>query len=517
MKDDPKEVDILFVVPPSRQGVYQELSEFAAIEPPVWACLLARRLMVEGFNVVILDAEAQGLTCYECSERIRQINPKLAAFSIYGHQPSASTQCMPATKEVAELVRIYAPNIPLLAFGTHPSALPVMTLYEGFDYVIEGEGLYALIVLLHNMKTIRKPGGVFSLPGLWHVEGAPPPKQSLITDLDRELPGQAWGLLNMARYRPLYWHKWTADSLGFGYASVQTSLGCPFRCAFCCINAPFGGPSYRTWSPQFVADQLEILVCKYGIRNVKIPDEMFVLNPKHVASICNEILARGRLGDMLNMWAYARVDTVRDEALLALMRKAGFRWLGIGVESASKHVRDGIEKGRFGNEEIVSAIRGVQKEGLHVGANYIFGLPDDTLESMNETLDLACEINAEHANFYCAMAYPGSALHKIAEEKGWALPESSGRGWLGYSQHSYECLPLETETLSSEEVLDFRDKAFLHYHSRPEHLSMLQQTFGAQAVNDIQRIVARGMPKRKHRDPLPDFLKDIPFDEEDLF
>src|SRR4029077_8174497 len=179
----------------------------------------------------------------------------------------------------------------------------------------------------------------------------------------------------------------------------------------------------------------ELLVTKYGVRNIKFVDEMFVLNRAHVLGVCDEITKRG-LGEKINIWAYARVDTVKDEFLEPL-RRAGFRWLALGIESASKHVRDGVEKGRFGSEEIIKTVRKVQDAGINVIGNYIFGLPDDTHDTMRETLDLALEANCEFANFYCAMAYPGSKLYTLALQNNWQLPES----WIGYSQHSYETHP----------------------------------------------------------------------------
>jgi radical SAM superfamily enzyme YgiQ (UPF0313 family) len=207
---------------------------------------------------------------------------------------------------------------------------------------------------------------------------------------------------------------------------------------------------------------------------------MFVLNRNHVLGVCDRILERG-LGDDLNIWAYARVDTVKDE-FLDKLRRAGFRWLALGIESGSKHVRDGVEKGRFGSTDILKVVRKIQAAGIHVIGNYIFGLPDDTRESMQETLDLALEANCEFANFYSTMAYPGSKLYALAVEKKWQLPDS----WIGYSQHSYETLPLRTETLTSAEVLRFRDEAFHRYFSDPGYLGTVERKFGSDVVAHLR-------------------------------
>ena len=115
------------------------------------------------------------------------------------------------------------------------------------------------------------------------------------------------------------------------------------------------------------------------------------------------------------------------------------------------------------------------------------------MESMRRTLDLALELRCEWANFYPAMAFPGSRLYRDAVASGMRLPET----WAGYAPVGYECVPLLTAALTSEEILRFRDLAFLRYFGDPEYLAMMQQTFGQAAVADILQIVAAGPPKRR--------------------
>tara|TARA_B100000686_G_C16251842_1_gene694839 strand:- start:20 stop:679 length:660 start_codon:yes stop_codon:yes gene_type:complete len=212
--------------------------------------------------------------------------------------------------------------------------------------------------------------------------------------------------------------------------------------------------------------------------------------------ICDLIIERGY---DLNIWAYARIDTVKDRYLEKLKR-AGFNWLALGVESGSKYVRNGVEKGRFGDLDIMKVTDKIKEHGIYIIANYIFGLPDDTTESMQETLDLALAINAEWANFYSAMAYPGSPLYERAKTMNLPLPDDpEGPGWIGYSQHSYESLPLPTDTLSGQDVLDFRDKAFEKYFSNPSFLGMIKQKFGKPVVNHVQDMIGLKL-NRKYRD-----------------
>ena len=234
--------------------------------------------------------------------------------------------------------------------------------------------------------------------------------------------------------------------------------------------------------------QINKLVHEYGVRNIKIADEMFVLNPRHVHGICDAIIERGY---DLNIWAYARVDTVKED-MLDKLKRAGFNWLAFGIEAASERVRDDVDKG-FGQEEIFRTIEKVRAAGINVIANYIFGLPEDDLESMQATLDLALELNCEFANFYSAMAYPCSQLYHLALKEGWPLPEK----WSGYSQHAVDTLPLPTKHLSGSEVLRFRDHAFQVYFRNSRYLEMIAKKFGPDTAQGIKEMASHDL-KRKY-------------------
>ena len=103
---------------------------------------------------------------------------------------------------------------------------------------------------------------------------------------------------------------------------------------------------------------------------------------------------------------------------------------------------------------------------------------------MEETLDFALELNTELANFYCAMAYPGSRLYDIAIQEGWKLPKE----WHSYSQHSYETIPLPTKYISTGEVLRFRDNAFSRYYENADYLNMIEHKFGDSAKEHIKKM-----------------------------
>jgi radical SAM superfamily enzyme YgiQ (UPF0313 family) len=487
---------LLLVNPGGRLNIYQSLaSEFAAIEPPIWAGLIATYLRNRGHLVDILDANAEDLSPEEVATRVAESSPLLVAVVAYGHNPSASTQVMPAAGAICKAIKGQNSQQSILLVGGHVAALPERTMHEETcDFVVTGEGpvtLHELMMQLQEDKpdfsSVR--GIIYRHNGVIVVN----PPAPIVRNLDEEMPGIAWDLLPMEKYRAHNWHCFDGMTRQ-PYAALYTSLGCPCRCSFCCIQAPFksgeeaagysaNANSYRMWNPQSVIAEIDILVTRYGVRNIKFADELFVLNPAHVEGICDHIIARGY---DLNIWAYARVDTLK-EALLPKLKKAGITWLALGIESASERVRDDSSKG-FAGSKIKEAVDRIKSHGINIGANYIFGLPEDDQASMQATLDLAIELNTEWANFNCAMAYPGSQLYQQALDEDWQLPDD----WSGYSQYSFNSLPLRTRHLKVSEVLKFRDEAFYVYFTNPRYLEMISTKFGIEALEHI-----KGMTKQR--------------------
>jgi anaerobic magnesium-protoporphyrin IX monomethyl ester cyclase len=493
--------DLVLVNPGSRARIYQSLgARLTAVENPVWAGLIATFARTKGFSVEIVDAEADELTPEQTAGRVKSLDPKLVAIVVYGHQPSASTQNMTGASAIATAIKDLYPDIPLLMLGGHVAALPERTLEEeAVDYVARDEGLYAIVDLLTAFRASAYPdlakirGLVYRDHGRAVANAAAP----LVKDLDTEMAGVAWDLLPMHRYRAHNWHC-------FGhlqrepYAALYTTLGCPYHCSFCCIQAPFKGGeqalglnadmnSYRFWSPRRVIDEIDLLVNKYGVRNIKFADEMFVLNARHVIAICDRIIERGY---DLNIWAYARVDTVKD-SMLDKLKRAGFNWLALGIEAADDKVLTDVDK-RYKADEVYSTVRKIKDAGINTIGNYIFGLPEDTAETMQRTLELAVDLNCEFANFYSAMAYPGSPLYEQAVRQGWQLPDS----WSGYSQHAVNTLPLPTRYLSAGEVLRFRDHAFNLYFTHEPYLEMVRRKFGEDTVAHIREMTSHRLERK---------------------
>lgn len=467
-------MDALVICPGNNQKTYQNLADdYSAIEPPIWGMLLTRALKAQGKTALLVDPLVENYTHRQIAEIVDDTQPKLIIITAYGQQPSASTQNMHAVSELCSY--LWDRKHPILVVGGHPSALPMETLMSvKCDYVAKGEGINTALGLLNGVSKSL-------IPGLYYWENGNPHvgiKDKVSTDLQKVYPGFSWDQLPMHRYRAHNWHCFGDLNSRNSYASIYTSLGCPFKCTFCCINAPFDSNSFRYWDPVFMGNEIRNLVHKYGTKNLKIADEMFVLKDSHFLTLCEELI-KHKLN--LNIWAYARVDTVKPKYLETL-KKAGVNWLALGIESGSKFVREGVTKGRFGMEEIKRTVETIKNANINVIGNYIFGLPDDTLSTCKETLMLAQELNCEMANFYCAMAYPGSELYTLTRKED--LPET----YLGYSQHSYETKPLPTKTMSSGEVLKFRDDAFHLYFLDNGYLSMMERKFGLETRSHIEEM-----------------------------
>ena len=332
-------LDVLLVHPNASKKIYQELSDgLSGIEQPIWAAMIANYLRQKNINVEILDCEAQGLTMQESYDRIIEAKPKLIATVVYGQQPSASTQNMTGSLQLMRLLSQC--GIPRAYIGPHPTALPKKTLLDDpGSFVCLGEGVKTLEDLLQvtditDYNQLRKVQGLcFFNSEANNMEISQP--APLLENLDEDLPFPAWDMLSMEKYRTANWHSWTNNNDQQPFASIYTSLGCPFKCTFCMINTPFNrgdtkNNKFRHWSPDNIIKQFDFFA-EQGIKNIKIADEMFVLKPPHFMKLCE--LIRERKYDF-NIWAYARIDTVR-EKYLENLKEAGVNWLGLGIESGS--------------------------------------------------------------------------------------------------------------------------------------------------------------------------------------
>tara|TARA_Y200000002_G_scaffold14130_1_gene11364 strand:- start:743 stop:2287 length:1545 start_codon:yes stop_codon:yes gene_type:complete len=495
-----KYLDCLFLVTKSSKKTYQKLSQtYSAIEPPTWALLLAESTRSVGFKVNILDANAENLSEEEILKRIKDVSPKLICLVVYGQNVNAGTTNMSGAIHTSEYLKKFI-TTPISIIGSHVQALPLETLKteKSIDFVFTNEGVYSLRNLLKlndfsPMSLSKIKGIAFRNENQLIINE--PEKVVPNEKMDIDLPGYAWDLLPyktkpLDLYRAPMWHAEYDFEKRTPYASLQTSLGCQFGCNFCMINIlnrddndEIGVASnyskMRFWTTNFIIKEFDKLI-KMGVKTIRIVDEMFLLNPKYYIPLCEQLAERNK-DDSLRIWSYSRIDTVKRPEILKLVRSAGIKWLALGIESGEKSVRLEVDKGKFEDVDVRKVIQKVHEADINVMANYIFGLPGDTKETVKKTFDLSLELCTAGWNTYGAMALPGSFLYKKALDEGKQLPDT----YEGFSFHSYETLPLSTEKLSAKEIITLRDEAFNQYHNHKPFLNLIEKKFGKEAANNI--------------------------------
>ena len=504
--------DVCFLIASSAKKSYQKLSEtYSAIEPPTWALLLAQSCRSLNYKVSIIDANAEDLNHEEVFDKVVQVNPKVLCLVVYGQNVNAGTANMRGAVDITNFLKEKKLSCPIAFIGSHVQALPVDTLKKekNIDIVFTNEAVYALRNLLKvkNFSAIE----LSKIKGIAYRDNYKVlinvPEKSVPTErMDIDLPGYAWDLLPYKKtpfdlYRAPMWHAEYDFSKRSPYASIQTSLGCVFKCDFCMINLINRNDSeeigvaanysnMRFWSPDFIIKEFDKLI-EMGVKTIRIVDEMFLLNPKYYVPLCEKLAKRNKK-DELRMWSYSRIDTVKRPEILKLVRQAGIKWLCLGIESGEKSVRLEVAKGKFEDVDVRAVIKKVHEADIDVMANYIYGLPGDTKKTMKKTFDLSLELCTSGWNTYAAMALPGSQLYKNAVQKKFILPEN----YEGYSFHSYETQPLPTETLRPEEILEYRDKSYINYHTYKPFLSRIEKKFGKKAIDNIKEMTKINL-KRK--------------------
>ena len=500
-------IDVIFITSNNSDGIYQQLSnKYSAIETPTWSLLLAQSCRSQDYKVAILDCLAENLSDENAYLRIKKLNPRLICFVVYGQNVNAGTTNMSGATRLAKFLKNKNKSYRISFIGSHVQALPVETLKneKEIDFVFSNEGVYALwnVLRLNNFddENLKKINGIVFRDSSNSIIFNPVEKLVPQTRMDIDMPGYAWDLLPYKKkhfdlYRSPMWHAEYIEEQRTPYAAIQTSLGCQFKCEFCMINilnrndeqeigvaGNYSG--MRFWSPEFIIKEFDKLI-SYGVKTIRIVDEMFLLNPKYYLPICNLLKERNK-DDSLRLWAYSRIDTIKKRENLLLVRKAGIKWFGLGIESSDKQIRLEVSKGKFEDVDIRKIVKMIHSADIDIMANYIYGLTGDTRETIEKTFALSKELCTRGWNTYAAMALPGSQLYKNAIDNNIELPEN----YEAYSFHSFNSQPLPTDKLKAGEILKIRDEKFLEYHTDPDFLKKVGDKFGDKAVKNIKEITA---------------------------
>jgi anaerobic magnesium-protoporphyrin IX monomethyl ester cyclase len=283
------------------------------------------------------------------------------------------------------------------AFGVAPEAL---FRDLGVDYAVAGDGERASVALVSALHT---GDPIESLPGLVRdrdgtVVFTPPGEDA---DLD-SLPRPAlhrW--IDLARYQR---HGATIP--------IQTKRGCVYKCVYCTYRNVEGW-GYRTRDPELVADEIEELKLEAGVHHFDFVDSTFNSPPGHALQVC-EAIERRKLGVRLDTTNFT--PATASPELLAAMRRAGFRTLGISAESASDDVLEKLQKG-FTAAKVREVAERVERHGIRTLWIFLVGGPGETERTVEETLAFARWRLERGDAVYTTVGlriYPGTTLHRIA-------------------------------------------------------------------------------------------------------
>jgi len=480
-------MSILLVTVNSKKKNYGiTASSLSAIAPNIPLGILESYLSSKDIPVKIIDSDVHNYDIDDLIQIIDKEKPILLGVVSSGSNPSASTMTMVGVLQFFEKYNnLQSKPCPTFIIGGHPTVLPERSLIETkSDFVVIGEGYQAVEGLFNHYQNGTP---LSTIPGIGYFDGDTYLSNGIPELLDvATLPMINWEKMDPSGYRAHNWHCFGKDiNNRQPYAIIWTNQGCPYPCDFCSINNIFGKRRYRLRTMEEVVSEIDVLVNDYGVRNLKILDELFITKHKRMIEFCE--LLEDRKYD-LNMWCFARTDTVTPETLKRL-KGVGVNWVAYGFESFNvdtlTSTNKRIKKGPNGFD-VLDTIKMTRDAGMHICADVIAGLWDDDEKAILHTRDFMLEHLFEWVNIYPCFAYPGTPLYeKYINEGRIPIPEN----WETYGLYSKECVPLPTKHLPSSEVLRLRDHVFDSYYKEPAILSMLEKTFGVETREHVEEMV----------------------------
>lgn len=367
--------------------------------PPLGLLSLAAyaRKHVPGVNITIIDAPAESLAISETVDRIIRSAPAVVGVTI-------TTAAANAAQEIAKEVKKALPDTKLVAGGPHISGAGPSGLSEldAFDLAVAGEGEQTFAELLAALRSRRELGNIAGLMSStmkgWVQQS---PQREPLEDLD-QLPFPAWDLL--AKFPQAYASN-VFFSPGGATATVVTSRGCPFNCAFC--DQSTFGHHYRAASAEYVHRIVKTLQEQYKIRYVIFCDDTFTMDRRRVLEICRLL---GQLVPRISWSCDANVMTV-DREMLKAMKRAGCWSISYGIESGSPTVLKSLNK-NIRLDRARDVIRQTHSEAIRAKGLFILGTPEESLDSVSQTRDFMDSVPLSTINLSKFTPYPGSELHK---------------------------------------------------------------------------------------------------------
>jgi radical SAM superfamily enzyme YgiQ (UPF0313 family) len=427
-----------------------------------------------GYAAAVLEADGRDVRAIDaCAERIdrdtfvgRVLADPPEVFVAEISTPSLSEDL--AT--VAALRRGGFEGTVLLA-GLHKEmyGADFLAAHPGIDGTLVGEYELTLRTLLRVWERGRTslsepiPGLILRQRDGVSDGGRKPSQQALDT-----LPWPARHLFPMDRYHDL--------PGGIPAPSVQmwASRGCSFTCSFCAWpQILYADHLYRTRSPQEVAREMRAMI-DAGYRSLYFDDDTFNLGKKRTAELA-DAFAEAELG---TPWAFmGRADTCEPSQYEDLVR-TGLRAVKYGVESADTARLKRIGK-NLDVDRVRASVAAARSLGVKVHLTFMFGLPGETAETMQRTLDLAYELDPDSAQFTIAVPFPGSRLHGELRAEG-RLDDIDFADLDGYRTGV-----VRTDALEAEQIVSFVHSVHRRWEKRPRGSEAPRIPIGEIGASDL--------------------------------
>jgi len=435
---------VLFVEPPKE--FWFVMGEY--LPPPLGILQLAAYLEIqeEGVEIEVLDCQAERLGWKELERHIESSEPDIVA-------PSALATCnfftVLRTLEVAKTVDS---NIKTVVGGQHFTATAHESLeaYPEIDIIVRGEGEQTFTELVRELK--KKNPSLPKVKGIsFRSRGdiAHNPSRPLIENLDNlPFPGYHFVEEHMNRYH------FTMMAGPKRYALIEASRGCPHKCTFCSQWKHWRG-TWRKKSAKRVADEFEYCYNEFGSSFLWLVDDNFGLG-KQTEDFCDEIIERGMADDIMWFMQARCDDIVTHQGLLPRMRKAGNRWILVGIESGNRETLGSFNK-KISPEGAKKAMKLLKESDIFAQATFIIGERRATVESMDQLRKFVDWVDPDLAIFMILTPFPGTELHQAAKKNGW-IEDSN---WANYDM-IHAIMP--TETLSTGQVQEELYKCYRGFY-----------------------------------------------------
>lgn len=365
--------------------------------PPLGIGYLGAALKKEGHQVRLIDGLILDSEEYEKQIENIEKDEIVCISTLLIHLKEA--------KRICKKIKESNPESTIIVGGVGIKTMTKGELFDKFraDYFVKEEGEKILPRLLKNLdqpEELKKIRGI-----LFERDGKPvhTGKNKPIEDLDK-IPHPDRELLNVKEYLKIW-----KENVGSSCADVLTSRGCPFSCSFC--SKGYGGEKIRFHSAEYVVNEIENVINKYGPDEIYIVDDLFIVNRKRIIDICEKMKKRGI---DIPWGAQARVDTINKE-ILEKIHEVGCYELNFGVETGSTQIQKSLNKG-FSLDQVRKAFELCHEVGIEPGAYFMVGIPGVKRKDIEKTKKLISEIKPSFIVLSYFTPYPGTKMYEKYKE-----------------------------------------------------------------------------------------------------